>query len=210
MEKITLKKLVNHNNKWAIILLMTGIFMAFYGVCGAISYQSGVILPFIPGEESIPLMPWTVLVYIVLYPAYLIWCMKSFEEEESMNKLLFSFSLLTLISCVIFLLFPVNYPRHLYPLPLDNDPITLLMRAVRSVDKPSNCLPSLHVGLCYIFGLWFYRESKKRFWISMGISTLVAISTLTTKQHYIYDILVGFSISFGLWVFFDRLTEIKA
>lgn len=188
---------------------MTGIFSTFYGVCGAIGYQSGMVLPFLSIEQGIPLIPWTVLIYIILYPTYLIASMHSYRDEEQMNKLLYAFCLLTLISCAIFLFFPINYPRYLYPLPLDNQPLTLLLRAVRFIDKPSNCLPSLHVSLCFTFAFAFWHQSKKQFWLAILISTLIAISTLTTKQHYVYDVISGFMLSLSLWFGFDRFTRIS-
>ena len=209
MEKITLKKLINHRNKTTIIIIMAGIFSAFYAGSGAIGYHYGRVLPFLRLEEMIPLLPWTILIYMVLYPLYLIWALYSFRIEENMNKTLYSFMLLTVISCAIFLIYPVNFPRTDFPLPLDNTITTRIFQLVRVLDKPSNCLPSLHVGICYCFAYGFYRENQSKFWISMALSTLVAISTLTTKQHYIYDIAAGFLLSTGLFVFFDRFIQVS-
>jgi membrane-associated phospholipid phosphatase len=80
---------------------------------------------------------------------------------------------------------------------------------MRQADKPSNCLPSLHVGICYLFSYGFYNENKKKFGISFFISTLIAISTLTTKQHYIYDIVLGFILATAIHLFFHRYTKIN-
>jgi membrane-associated phospholipid phosphatase len=209
MEKITLKILVNHQNKHVIIPLLTGIFLALYTACGAFGYQHAVRLTMSEFEQNLPFWTDTIWIYIILYPVYLIWALYSYKDLEEMNKTLFGFVLLTLISCVFFIFFPVTYPREMFPLPLNNNLSTLIFRATRELDKPNNCLPSLHVGLCYLFAFGFYRENKKKFWISIFISSLVAVSTLTTKQHYIYDIALGFIISFCLFIFFDRKVEVK-
>lgn len=209
MEKITLKKIVNHKNKHVVIPLMTGLFLAFYTACGALSYQSSVRL-FIPEfEMQIPFIIDSIWIYIVLYPLYLIWALFGYKDIPQMNKTLFGFILLTILSCAIFLIFPVSYPRELFLLPLDNDISTILFRAMRSADKSNNCLPSLHVGLCFIFAYGYLKENKIKFYISFAISVIVSISTLTTKQHYIYDILTGFMISTLIYCFFSKYTEVK-
>ena len=209
MEKITLKKIISHRNKTVIILILTGIFMAFYTVSGAISYQTGGFLPIPAFEESIPFLTWTIWIYIVLYPIYLIWCLYSYKNLEEINKTMYGFLVLTVISCICFVLFPVSYPRDLYPLGYHNDLTTIIFKAMRAADKPSNCLPSLHVGLCFLFAYGFFKESKFKFGIAFLISIIVAISTLTTKQHYIYDILAGFIISSGIALLFNRFVKIK-
>lgn len=209
MDKITVKKVLTHQNKYVYIPVLTGIFLVFYTVCGAISYQNASLLPMLALEESIPLMPWTIWIYIVLYPIYLFSAIFSFKTEAQMNRNLYSFVLLMLLSCACFLIFPVTYPRDYYPLPLDNELTTMIFRGVRKLDKPSNCLPSLHVGLCYLFALGFYHENKRKFKVSLFLSTIIAISTLTTKQHYIYDIIAGFLLSFIIFLFFSLKVKIK-
>jgi membrane-associated phospholipid phosphatase len=209
MEQIKLKKIVNHKNKYVVIPLLTGIFLALYTACGAFGYQQAVRLYMPEFEQNIPFWTDTIWIYIVLYPAYLIWALYTYKDIEGMNKTLFGFVFLTLISCITFLIFPVTYPREMYPLPFNNNLSTLIFRATRELDKPNNCLPSLHVGLCYLFAFGFYRENKKKFWISVFISSLVAVSTLTTKQHYIYDIALGFLFSLGIFIFFDRKITIR-
>lgn len=209
MEKITLKKIVFHKNKYVVIPLIAGIFMALYGICGAISYHSGVFLPIPEFEKSIPMLRWSIYIYIVLYPAYLVWCIIGYSDEDNMNKTLFAFMVLTVLSCAIFLSFPVNYPREFYPLPPFTDITTLIFKAVRMIDKPSNCLPSLHVGICFCFAFGWYRENKPKFWISIFISILISISTLTTKQHYIYDVVAGFGLAILIFYFFDKYSKVS-
>ena len=209
MENIILKKFLTHENKGTYMPLIAGVFTLFYTVCGAISNQFAVILPMPVFEQNIPMLPWTIWIYIALYPAYIIWTLGYYKNEKIMNQLMYSFLLLTVISCAIFLIFPVTYPRMYFPISPDNSLTNMLFRGVRSIDKPSNCLPSLHVGVCYTLGLFYYRQDRTKFWIAMFISTIISISTITTKQHYIYDIVAGFGLAFLLFLFFDRKTVIK-
>jgi membrane-associated phospholipid phosphatase len=209
MEKITLKNYISHRNKSLFFPILAGIFMAFYTVSGAISYQSGGFLPMSQFEQDIPFLPWTIWIYIVLYPIYLIWCLYGYKDISGINKTAYSFLVLTLISCGCFILFPVVYPRNMYPLGFHNDLTTIIFKAMRAADKPSNCLPSLHVGLCFLFAYGFYHENKVKFGVAFFISIVVAISTLTTKQHYIYDIVLGFIFSTGIYLLFNRLTSVS-
>lgn len=209
MEKITLKKIITHSNKTLIIMILTGIFLALYTVSGAISYQNGGFLSMSSFEESIPFLPWTIWIYIVLYPIYLIWALYSYKDIQEMNKTMYGFLILTVVSCVCFIILPISYPRDMYPLGFHNDTTTIIFKAMRAADKPSNCLPSLHVGICYLFAYGFFKENKTKFIISLVISTLVAISTLTTKQHYIYDIVAGFILSSAIAIFLKNNTRIN-
>ncbi len=178
--------------------------MAMYSICGAISFKSGGFLEMSEFERSIPFLTWSIWIYIGLYPLYLTWALLSYKNETEMNKTLYAFAVLGITSCSIFLIFPVSYPRDLFPLVDDGAITTILFQITRMIDKPSNCLPSLHVGLCFLFAYGFWKEDKTKFWISIFCSTLIAISTLTTKQHYILDILTSFILSTSIYIFFQR------
>lgn len=178
--------------------------MGLYSLCGAISFESGQILSMSQFEESIPFLPWTIWIYIGLYPAYLTWALLSYKDEIEMNKTLYGFATIGLLSCIIFILYPVSYPRDLFPLSQESSLTNKIFAMTRAIDKPSNCLPSLHVGLCFLFAYGFYNENKTKFWVSIFCSTLIAISTLTTKQHYIVDILASLLLSTGIYLFFRR------
>ncbi|MBD65551.1 MAG: hypothetical protein CME62_10110 [Halobacteriovoraceae bacterium] len=209
MTVMQLQGLVTHKNKNIYIPLLTMVFLILYSGSGALSIKSAGMLPLSSWESAIPFLPWTIWIYIVFYPLYLIWALYNYQDEVQMNKTLYGFIILTVISCLIFVLFPITYPRSFFPLPLDNDITTLLFRGMRKLDNPSNCLPSLHVGLCYLFAYGLLTESRKKFIIAIASSTLIAISTLTTKQHYFLDILAGFLLSTLIYVFFRAKTHIK-
>ena len=209
MIRFKLRQVINHKNKSLLYLGMTVIFLTMYLLSGAISYKTGIVLPIHPLERGIPFLTWSIWIYIVLYPIYIVWSLYSYKDTHYMNKTFYYFILLTFISCALFILIPVTYPRELFPLPAQSDLSTLLFKQMRAVDKPSNCFPSLHVGLCYLFSFGFRYENKRNFWIALFISTLVALSTLTTKQHYSYDLIAGFLLAYGLHELIERST-IKA
>lgn len=209
MEQIVIKELINHKNKYTLMPVLAITFALMYTGAGVISNQNAGVLEISSFENSIPFLPWTIWIYFVLYPVYLAWALLSFRNITELNKTLFGFLLLAVISCIIFILFPLSYPRGYFPLAPGNDLTTVIFRAMRAVDKPSNCFPSLHVGLCYLFAYGFLRKNKMKFAFSFSISTLISISTLTTKQHYIVDVLAGYGVAVAIFYLFDKMTTIK-
>lgn len=208
MEKLELKSFVNHSNKAVVITLATGIFLSLYTLSGAISYQHGVFLNMPKWEEEIPFLTHTIWIYIIYYPLYLLWALASYRDEKNMNKMLYGFVFLTVFSCLLFLILPISYPREFFPLSFENNLTNQIFRAMRKLDKPSNCFPSLHVGLCFFFAFHMKIEGKLKYYFALFSSFLIAVSTLTTKQHYIYDIIGGFILSFGIYAFFNKFTVI--
>lgn len=192
MEKIALKKIITHQNKWPMYCISLLIFLILYMGSGAISNQSGSYLPLLAWEEALPLIPWTIWIYMVYYPLFLVWSVLQIKDEELMNITLYSFALLTILSCAIFLILPISYPRGYYPLGPEQNLTNFIFAMTRAVDTPSNCLPSLHVGLCFLFTWVLFYQKKLFFGIALFSSILISISTLTTKQHYFYDLVAGF------------------
>lgn len=183
--------------------------MGIYSLCGAISNQYPNPLEMTNFEQSVPFLTWTIWIYIGVYPAYILWAVFGYKDEIEMNKTLYAFSVLCLVSCSVFLIYPVTYPRELFPLPDESSVTVFLFKMTRLVDKPSNCLPSLHVGLCFIFAFGYWKENKVKFWISIFLSILISISTLTTKQHYLADIIASLFIASAIYLFFKKFVSIS-
>ena len=65
------------------------------------------------------------------------------------------------------------------------------LRFLYGADPPYNCFPSLHVAHSFVSALTCWRVHR-----GVGIGTgicasLVALSTLLTKQHYVLDVIAG-------------------
>jgi membrane-associated phospholipid phosphatase len=209
MQVIKLKQFMNHKNKFFYIPVLATVFMTIYSVCGAISNQYPNNLEMTSFEQGVPFLVWTVWIYIGLYPAYILWAVLGYKDEIEMNKTLYAFSVLCLVSCSVFLIYPVTYPRELFPLPSETGASVFLLKMTRLIDKPSNCLPSLHVGLCFIFAFGYWEENKRKFWISIFLSALISFSTLTTKQHYLVDIIASLVIASSIYLFFRKFVVIS-
>ncbi len=211
MSKIKLKKILTKQNKPIVLPLLALFFAVLYLGSGAISNQFGSLLPLLEWEKLVPFLPWSIWIYMVFYPIYLGLCIVVLlknNNHEILNKTIYGFILLTILSCFIFVLLPISYPRMNYPLSLDDNLTNLIFRLVRKTDTPSNCLPSLHVGLCFYFAWCTLKVSKKFFNFGIFSSIIISISTLTTKQHYFYDIIAGFLLATLIFWLIDRYTKI--
>jgi membrane-associated phospholipid phosphatase len=207
MEKIPLKKIVNHQNKTIIVSFFTMVMLTLYFISGTFHIGEPRFLPLTSFEMKIPFLIDSIWIYVMMYP-FLTWSLFSYRCEDNFNHLLYSFVLVAMITFIIFQLFPVGYPREFYPLPHANTPSVNLFYKVRWIDSPMNCFPSLHVSLCYLFTFAHWSESKKAFWFSFVLTTLISISTLTTKQHYIADVVAGFILSLGVFLMVKKFTKI--
>jgi len=166
-------------------------------------------LPMIGLDEVVPFVPWTVLIYVseyVYFTVIYIIC----RDMENVNKYLYSFFSVQLLSCIVFYFWPTVYPRELFPLPADLHPF---LRGVwdwlRNQDAPTNCFPSLHVSTVYLSAFIFRDEQREKFPFFLIWGTLIAFSTLPTKQHYFVDVVAGWLLSFAAYYFFHRVIQYR-
>lgn len=161
-------------------------------------------LPMFGMDRAIPFVPWTVLVYVSEYffftVVYLV-----VRDMENLNKYIYSFFFTQGFSCLIFFFWPTIFPRELYPVPTDVNPVVgFVFNALRQGDAATNCFPSLHVSTVYLSAYIFRDEQPEKFPFFFTWATLIALSTLPTKQHYVVDIVAGFILSVAAYMIFHR------
>ncbi len=157
-------------------------------------------------DTVVPFIPQTFWIYISEFILFAVVYSK-IQDVLSLNRYLWSFFFLQATSVMIFWVWPTTFPRGNFPLTEEVDFITRgAFSFFRTLDDPSNCAPSLHVSSCYLSALYFWGKDNKWF---IGISawaTAVAISTLTTKQHYLVDIIAAIPLTLMIyWVFYRRV-----
>jgi membrane-associated phospholipid phosphatase len=75
---------------------------------------------------------------------------------------------------------------------------------VYSADPPYNCFPSIHVAHSFVSALTCYRVNRKVGVAAAIFASLVAISTLFTKQHYVLDVIAGGALAYAAYLIFLR------
>ncbi|MCC7441375.1 MAG: phosphatase PAP2 family protein [Bdellovibrionales bacterium] len=161
------------------------------------------LLPMSWVDRTIPFIPWTVWIYTSEFALFFAVLGLS-RDLRNTNKYLYAFLGLQTVSVTIFVLWPTTFPRDLYPLPTDIGSWTFaLFNNLRTTDTPANCAPSLHVSSCYLSSFVFLEERRPLFPWFFAWSTAIAISTLTTKQHYLVDVALGFLFAaIFYWLFY--------
>jgi membrane-associated phospholipid phosphatase len=194
-------------NKYPIGIAVGILITASYLSSNHVHFLEPKLLPLSTVDQSIPFIPETVWIYISDY----LFCFIVYvlcKNLINLNKYLYAFLALQAGSILIFLLWPTTYPRELFPLPSSLDGLTYqAFQMLRKADTPMNCCPSLHVSSVYLCSFNFLKEQREKFRWFLGWATAVAISTLTTKQHYLIDVVTGLAIALAsYWIFFKKVT----
>lgn len=177
----------------------TGLYLA----TNHFSIHSHHRLPVLWIDRAIPFYPESVWIYISEW-AFLPLAYLRCRDLVQLNRYVYSYLFLQLVCMVIFLVWPTTYPRELYPI---NQATTgcwtyYALNSLRLTDTAANCCPSLHIAGVYL-SIALFIEGKKwdyLFFLIWGI--LIAISVLTTKQHYVIDLVVGLGVgAFIHWMF---------
>jgi membrane-associated phospholipid phosphatase len=207
---ITLPVLVTESNRIVSGFLLFSVASVLYAVSNHFHFIEPKLLTLTPWDQAIPFLPHTIWIYISEYIYFiLIYCLC--RDTVNLNKYLYSFFALQTVSVMIFMLWPTTYPRDLYPVPEGLGYWTdLAWRTLRTGDTPANCCPSLHVSSVLLCGMNFLNEQRKKLPFFMTWGILISLSTLTTKQHYIVDVITGLAMA-GLfhWFFYRKISYRK-
>jgi membrane-associated phospholipid phosphatase len=163
-------------------------------------------LPLLSIDQSIPLIPWTCLIYLSDYLLFLVVVVMVTDAET--YRRLSRRCFFTLALCgTFFLFFPTRYPRPEYPV-VSNTLVAFVMSVISNADTPTNCFPSMHVALTGV-ATWSLRNRSPRVFGSFVLWSLaIFVSTLTTKQHYFLDVMGGIGVIFTValldWALFEN------
>ncbi|MBI3019190.1 MAG: phosphatase PAP2 family protein [Deltaproteobacteria bacterium] len=186
-----------------MIFALLACFAVGYGYTNHFPVFTPQTLPWTKIDDFFGFHPWTVWIYmsdyiLIFLPAVLV------TDIHVMKRLLKGYLVNFAIHFPIFFFFPTTMLR---PLLVENSFLTQVFRFLWTVDTAANCFPSQHVSLCFMvaMGFWNYRRSWS--WVMIIWSMLISLSTLTTKQHYFWDILGGLLVAFIVYMTVYRKKE---
>jgi membrane-associated phospholipid phosphatase len=141
-------------------------------------------------DRMLPLHPVWALVYGALYVFLILLPIFVVRQEELIRRTVFAYLLIWLTAYVFFFaLYPTAAPR---PARVIGQGFAVWgLRTLYSSDPPYNCFPSLHVAHSFVSALACLRVHTRLGVVAVGFATLVAMSTLFTKQHYVLDVVAG-------------------
>lgn len=172
----------------------TVLHATIYGLANRFPLRPPVLLPLSMADRAVPLLPWTTVIYLSSH-LLVFWAFVSCRTPGSRGRFALSFFTVVLLAALIHWALPVQFPRHLFPDPGEAVGGRLL-RALRWIDRPSSCVPSLHVAAAVVAAVAARQEMRKRSarllwaWVAG-----VCLSTLTTKQHYAVDVITGAALA---------------
>ena len=159
-------------------------------------------------DRAVPFWPLTGWVYVATF-AFMLWAFVSTRDLERVTRFLYACTFVQAIAALCFYLYPVTFPRQLYPVPGDASWLGAAITAFqRGIDQPTNCLPSLHVTTDLLCVVLIGPARRVAFLLSIPLAVLLSLSILTFKQHYVVDALAGLvlgSLAGGIFFCWDGL-----
>ena len=193
--------LIENHNRWQRLSLGCLAMAAGYFLTNRFQLSDPKVLPLGPIGQAIPFLPWTVFVYLTHMPMYL---SPYFSEREAKNLNPYLYALIAdiVISCSIFFIFPTQFPRDAGTFSQLSGLTGLAFELIYAFDQPNNCFPSFHVSLVFLASFYWIGKSQLKFALYFFWAVLVAISTLTTRQHFLIDVCGGYAMAWLLYRFF--------
>jgi len=210
-----------YSYKWEVFAIAWCFIGVPYVITNNIAYlyldKFSETFPETRWDREIPVIPWMMVPYCGLYVFYpLAAFLSPSSERGKLDLLCMMQGLMTasLFCCTIFMLFPTEIDMRDE---IDWDDMSDISRAffkfVHNGDHPWNAFPSLHVIHSYIvcrtITHWCQTDYVERGWSKPVLWAiwiewvLLVISTMTTKQHYIFDAATGLVVGYTIFRWFE-------
>ena len=176
--------------------------------CNQLSFQGGRLLSFwrhhfdfmLPFERHIPLLPWTILIYI---GAFLFWTLSLYfctlQPREQSDRLFCADVLTKIVSFLFFVFLPTMIVR---PTQFGPGFFDRCVRLMYAIDPGDNLFPSIHCSMSWLCWIWVRgRREVPPVWrvLSLVFAIAICISTLTMRQHVFVDIVGGVVLAELCW-----------
>jgi len=146
-----------------------------------------------PGDGAVPFSARSLWLYLSFVP-YCFFALLDIERLRTLLRLFVCIGIDSAVSYRSFLKYPSAYPRT--PVAADGPELARTWATLRSVDRPSNTFPSVHVGHAALIALVLSRHlTPERARPYLLWATLVSLSTLTTQQHFLVDVTGGLLVA---------------
>ena len=178
------------------------LLVPFYIFIAELMPGRALHVPGLPLDRVVPLQPAWALVYGSLYLFLIVLPVFVVRQEEQIRRTVLAYLMVWISAYVCFLVYPTMAPR---PAKVIGEGFVLWgLRFLYSADPPYNCFPSLHVAHSFVSALTCYRVHRG-VGVAAGLcASLIGVSTLYTKQHYILDVIAGIFLACVAYVVFLR------
>jgi membrane-associated phospholipid phosphatase len=153
-------------------------------------------------DRVVPLQPTWALVYGTLYLFLIILPVFVVRQPGHIHRTVLAYLMVWITAYVCFLVYPTVASR---PADVAGQGFAVWgLRFLYEADPPYNCFPSLHVAHSFVSALTIYRVHRE---VGIGAAlgaSLVAVSTLYSKQHYVLDVIAGILLACVAYLVFLR------
>jgi membrane-associated phospholipid phosphatase len=145
-------------------------------------------------DDAIPFWPWTAWCYLPFYAGTFLIAIGGFRHRRLFDRTAMAVVLVMVLGALGHVFVGAEYPRPIL-FPPYPDLSYAFMAWVQHVDPPGNVFPSLHVAHTTMLSLLLLRDRPRLGLLALLMATMLALSTLTTKQHFIADVLGGYALA---------------
>ena len=183
-----------------MVLLVS--LVPFYLVIAGRAQSGTAHVPEMALDRLLPLAPVWALVYGALYAFLIVLPVFVVHQQELIRRTVRAYLTVWIVAYVIFLLYPTVASR---PETVTGTGFAVWgLRVLYEADPPYNCFPSLHVAHSFVSALACFRVHRTLGIVAMSCASLVALSTLFTKQHYVADLVAGILLALAAYAMFLR------
>jgi PAP2 superfamily len=180
---------IRRSNQFLAMVLGYLAFSAVYLGVGTVHLRTPTLLAPGPLDGLLPFLDWSVWVYLTQF-FLLPFAIAAARDDVDRSHTLYALLVATVLAATVFLAWPTQIPRET---PSGDGLTALAWRLLHDVDVPANCFPSLHVALAVISGRALWRRGIRV--VAVVWPALIAISTLTTRQHVAWDVAGGLALA---------------
>ena len=176
------------------LILVQGILLSLQTLLyfGCEFFQSKIHNVKRPVDDKIPFLPWTVLPYCFWFPMIAFYPLIVFRTDpHSYCGYLSTMVMEIVLSIVCYLIYPTSFQR---PVPPDGFWGKFMKFVYHSSYRGLNCAPSLHCSSCFLVICVSFTCAGMSLWVrgfTVSIAIMIVLSTLTTKQHTLIDVLTA-------------------
>jgi membrane-associated phospholipid phosphatase len=181
--------------RWTIGLMLALLQSAVYFGIGHAHLQRSTELLRTRLDDVIPFWPWTAWCYLPFYAGTFLIAIAGFRRRWLFDRTVKAVLMVMFIGALGHLFVHAEYPRTVLHPPYGGLSRAFLA-SVQHIDPPGNVFPSLHVAHTTMLSLLLIKDRPLLGRVALVMATMLAISTLTTKQHFIADVLAGYLLAF--------------
>ena len=179
--------------KWTLAAIAAAVQSSLYFGIGHLTFSRSTEMLRTRLDDAIPFWPWTSWFYLPIYAAIFVISIAGFRRREMFDRALKAVALVMFLGALCHLLIRAEYPRPILSPPYP-DLSYRFMAWVQRVDRPGNVFPSLHVAQTSTLAFLLCRDRPRWGRLAVFLGALLALSTLTTKQHFIADVISGYAL----------------